>query len=249
MLTSSMREFVQPCENLFFIPIAICGGSLNTQMEPSKPRIPDLQVQSLAVDFIDNHLDKYHPAFSTPHARYDPAQGSFVAVPTPRLGSPPMQSPDKQQPSAMRQRDDMTLSPRSLADPANALKFWDSLFVRAMKKFAVGPKATKEPAGRAQAGFSIRDKTSWTAIFKTLQSAQESYFRTKGIKGAARIGYRAFADHAAPLLLDVTNLVPETGCVFVTPVVGSIQIVLEVTQLSHFLAFLSPKINKTKGVR
>lgn len=199
-------------------------------MEPSKSYIPDLQLQSLAVDFIDNRLDKYHPAFSTPPARYDPASGSFIAVPTPQPDTT-MQS-QQQQPSTTPQVDDVQLSPRPLAEPAKALKFWDSLFVRAMNKFTTGPKAAGEPDDRVKKGFSIRDKKNWTSVFDTLQKAKESYFQKKGIKGGFRTVYRAMADYGAPILLDATNLVPETGCMFVTPVVGSIQIVLEVTLLS-----------------
>ena len=142
-----------------------------------------------------------------------------------------MQS-QQQQPSTTPRADDVQLSPRPLAEAANALKFWDSLFVRAMNKFTAGPKAAKELDGRVEAGFSIRDKKNWTAVFDTLQKAKQFYFQKKGIKGAVRRVYRAMADYGAPVLLDLTNLVPETGCMFVTPVVGSIQIVLEVTLLS-----------------
>lgn len=200
-------------------------------MEPSKSDIPDLQLQSLAVDFIDNRLDKYHPAFSTPPARYDPARGSFMPVLTPRPDTT-MQSQQHQQLSTTPRPDDVQLIPRPPAEPAKALKFWDSLFVRAMNKFTAGPNAVKEPGGRAEAGYSIRDKKDWTAVFDTLQDAKQCYFQKKGIKGTFRRVYRSIADFGAPVLLDVTKLVPETGCLFVTPVVGAIQIVLEVTLLS-----------------
>lgn len=112
-------------------------------MEPSKSYIPDLQLQSLAVGFIDNRLDKYHPAFSTPPARYDPARGSFMPVLTPR--------PDTTMQSQQPRADDAQLIPQPRAGPAKALKFWDSLFVRAMNKFTVGPNSLKEPVGRAEA--------------------------------------------------------------------------------------------------
>ena len=200
-------------------------------MEPSKSYIPDLQLQSLAVDFIDNRLDKYHAAFSTPPARYDPVRASFVAVPKSQPDST-MQSQQQQQHPTTPPADDTQLSPRPRAEPAHALKFWDSLFVRAMHKFTAGPKAAKEPSGRVEAGYSIRDKTNWTAVFDTLQRAKQSYFEKKGIKGAVRRVYRAIADHGAPVVLDLTRLVPNTDCVFVTPVVGSIQIILEVALLS-----------------
>ncbi|OBT53466.1 hypothetical protein VE04_05390 [Pseudogymnoascus sp. 24MN13] len=194
-------------------------------MEPSKSYIPDLQLQSLAVDFIDNRLDKYHPAFSTPPARYDPARGSFIAVVTPRPDTT-MQS-QQQQLSTTPRADHVQLIPRPRAEPAKALKFWDSIFVRAMNKFTAGSDAAKEPGGRVEAGFSIRDKKDWIAVFDTLQEAKQCYFDKKGIKGTIRGVYRAIADFGAPVMLDLTKLVPETGCLFVTPVVGSIQIVLE----------------------
>ncbi|KFZ04780.1 hypothetical protein V501_08982 [Pseudogymnoascus sp. VKM F-4519 (FW-2642)] len=196
-------------------------------MEPSKSNIPDLQLQSLAVDFIDNRLDKYHPAFSTPPARYDPARGSFMPVLTSRPETTMQSQQQQQQPSTTPRADDVQLIPRPRAEPAKALKFWDSLFVRAMNKFTAGPDAAKEPGGRAEAGYSIRDKKDWTAVFDTLQEAKQCYFERKGIKGTFRRVYRSIADFGAPVLLDVTKLVPETGCLFVTPVVGSIQIVLE----------------------
>ncbi|OBT85447.1 hypothetical protein VE02_06171 [Pseudogymnoascus sp. 03VT05] len=151
-------------------------------MEPSKSYIPDLQLQSLAVDFIDNHLDKYHPAFSTPPARYDPARGSFMPVLTPRPDTT-MQS--QQQPSTTPRADDVQLIPRPRAEPFRALKFWDSIFIHAMNKFTAGPDAAKEPGGRVEAGFSIRDKKDWTAVFDTLQEAKQCYFHKKGIKCTA----------------------------------------------------------------
>ncbi|KAF8853903.1 hypothetical protein BDZ45DRAFT_62075 [Acephala macrosclerotiorum] len=191
-------------------------------MEPSKSYIPDLQLQSLAIDFIDKRLDKYHPAFATPPARYDPALGSFIAVSTPHLDNTTMES--QQQPSTTPQTEDVQLPPRPLAEPAKALKFWDSIFVRAMDQFKLGPK---EPKGRVEAGFSIRDKKDWTAVFDILERAKQLYFKGAKITSAIRRVYRKMADHLAPVVLDLTNLVPETGCMFVTPVLGSVQIILE----------------------
>jgi hypothetical protein len=197
-------------------------------MEPSKSYIPDLQLQSLTVDFIDNRLDKYHPAFATPPAQYDAALGSFIVVSTPQ---PETTMQSQQQPSVTPQaeEEDVLLPPRPLAEPARAMKFWDSIFVRAMDEFKSG---LDEPKGRVKAGFSIRDKEDWTTVFDTLERAKQDYFKGAKIKSAFRRVYRTMADHLAPVFLDLTNLVPETGCMFVTPVMGSIQIILEVTLLS-----------------
>ena len=193
-------------------------------MEPSKSNIPDLDRQSLAVDFIDNRLDKYHPGFATPPARYDPALDSFI-VSTPR----PVDAMQSQQPSTTPQQGDVKLSPRQPAEPAAALRFWDHLFVRAMDQFK---SASKEPKGRVEVGFSIRDKKDWTAVFDQLEKARDLYFKGKKVTSAIRGVYRKLADHVAPVALDLTKLAPNTDCMFVTPVVGSIQIILEVWTLS-----------------
>jgi hypothetical protein len=136
----------------------------------------------------------------------------------------------QQQPSTTSPGEDVRLPPRPLAEPAKALKFWNSIFDPAMDQFNLGPK---EPGGRVKAGFSIRDKKDWTAVFDQLERAEKLYFEEEKIKGAFRRVYRTVADHIVPVVLDLTYLVPETGCMFVTPVVGSIQIILEVIPCSR----------------
>ncbi|KAK3987004.1 hypothetical protein QBC44DRAFT_352083 [Cladorrhinum sp. PSN332] len=202
--------------------------------------IPNLRSQSLAVDFIDNRLDKYHPAFATPLARYDPALGGFVVVPSPReapaaapAGNTSAMGPKREgieltvslpRESGSVSGDNTRLSPRPLAEPTEALKFWDAIFAPAMHQFQA---STREPNGRREAGFSIRDAHDWTAVFDQLDAAKEHYFAKAKIKGSVRYVYRKLADNMAPVLLSVTNLAPQTDCMFVTPVLGSIQIVLE----------------------
>ena len=189
-------------------------------MERSKSNIPQLDLQSLAVDFIDNHLDKYHLGFASPPARYDPALDSFIVL-TPE-GVPEMQS---SQPSTTLQQGNMLLPPRPAAQPVAALQFWDQLFTRAMDEFKL---VCLEPKGRVEAGFSIRNKRNWTAVYDQLEKAKDHYFKGRRIESTFRRVFRSMADRAAPVALDLTKLVPDMSSIFISPVVGSIQIMLEV---------------------
>ncbi|EXJ72273.1 uncharacterized protein A1O5_04777 [Cladophialophora psammophila CBS 110553] len=191
-------------------------------MEPAKSYIPDLDRQSLAVDFIENRLGKYHPGFATPPARYDPALDSFI------IWTPPVDvKMQLSQTATTPQQGDVQIFPRPPAKPVAALKFWDLLFARAMSQFKM---ASEEPKGRETAGFSIRDKTHWTAVFDQLEKARDVYFEGKKPTSTVRNVYRKLADRAAPVALDVTKLVPDMNSVFVTPVVASIRIILEAVQ-------------------
>ncbi|OQV08649.1 hypothetical protein CLAIMM_12882 [Cladophialophora immunda] len=181
-------------------------------MEPAKAYIPELGRQSLAVDFIDNRLGKYHPGFATPPARYDPALDSFI------ISSPPADAMQSQQTFATPQQGNVHIGPRPVPKPVAALQFWNFLFDRAMGEFKL---ASEEPKGREKAGFSIRDKTNWAAVFDQLEKARDFY------SGKKRPSYRKLADHAAPVALDVIKLVPDMNSVFVTPVVASVRIILE----------------------
>ncbi|KAK0752938.1 hypothetical protein B0T18DRAFT_395663 [Schizothecium vesticola] len=200
-------------------------------MNPPESSIPNLQLQSLAVDFIDTRLHKYHPAFATPPARYDPALGGFVVVPSPPLGGAAAGSAmtqDKVQEAELASpeisSENAGLTPRPLAEPAEALRFWDSIFFSAMHQFQL---STEEPKGRFEAGFSIRDAQDWTTVFDRLEAARKHYFGGANTKATFRRVYRHLADNTAPLFLSLTKLAPQTDCMFVTPVLGSIQIVLE----------------------
>ncbi|KIW97210.1 uncharacterized protein Z519_02602 [Cladophialophora bantiana CBS 173.52] len=188
-------------------------------MDPATSYILDLDRQSLAVDFIENRLAKYHPGFATPPARYDPALDSFIILTPPADAR--MQSP---QTSAMPPQGDVQIFPRPPAKPVAALKFWDLLFARAMSQFKM---ASEEPKGHEAARFSIRDKTNWTAVCGQLEKARDLYFEGKEPTSTMRNVYHKLANRAAPVALDVTKLVPDMNSVFVTPVVASIRIILE----------------------
>lgn len=213
-------------------------------MASSHPSIPDLSLQLPAVDFIDNRLDKYHQGFVTPPAKYDPKTGDFficepqfsnpvlpgwssaagaTLTAPPTLSLAPAISGAEPEPVA---EDDFLIPPRPLAEPAAALKFWDSLFLRAMERFK--QEHPIEPKALLDLGRGIRDKEDWTSVFDQLESAKQEYCSLeKGFEAEFRKVYRKFAQHAAQPLIGAVKFVLDVGN-YVTPVLGAVQILLEV---------------------
>lgn len=218
-------------------------------MEHFHGQMPNLQLQSAAVDFIENSLDKYHPAFSTPPSRYDPYVGGFViqnqssempqgpfpatavaihrdenspAPPDPALAT--FAEPDLTPESGRR------IAPRPIPRPVEALRFWDSLFPQARAHFV--KEHPDEPEHLIKSELRVRDKTNWTEVFDQVEAAKNdcSKFDNK-FKAGFRKVYRKFGEQAAEPLNRVSKLVPaggDMGALAVTPIIGCVQILLEV---------------------
>lgn len=200
-------------------------------MDLSRRYIPDLHRQSPAIDFIENRLDAYHPAFGTPPSQYDPDLDLFIVNdPQPRRESPPvfgtMRSIQTATPPPLLSAAEVERPvPRPLAEPSEVLKFWDSLFEPAMMKFT--RRHTFEPLEITEKKRGIRDKRDWTGVFDQLDAVKQEYSQVdKGFKARYRKVYRKFADHIAPSLLGVVDLVPNNE--YVSPVLGVVQVLLEV---------------------
>lgn len=213
-------------------------------MERSNAQIPDLHVQSPTVDFIDNRLDKYHPAFSTPPSHYDPALRSFIVndaeaevesaassvVAASQEQQPDTESTAVSRPEASLHPKTSSLSPRPPPKPLETLEFWAAYFPLAMKQFT--DKHTHEPEHLVKAGRRIRDKDDWAQVFDQLEATRNEYSQIDNkFKSGFRRVYRKFGDQAAEPLYRLTKLIPgggELGSAAVTPIVGCVQIVLEV---------------------
>lgn len=216
-------------------------------MNTRQSRIPDLQLQSTAVDFIENSLDKYHPAFSTPPSRYDPCLGGFV-IQEPLNASrveatsamavaihDDQRSPAPESALAVTTQPNLTLeshlkiSPRPMPQ-IDALEFWDALFPQAMAHLV--KTHPHEPAHLGKSEWKIRDKTNLTDVFDQVEAARNYCSKVDNkFKAGFRKVYRKFGEHAAEPLNRVSKLVPaggDMGALAVTPIIGCVQILLEV---------------------
>ena len=142
-------------------------------MNSSRQYLSDFSRQSLAVDFIETRLNMHHQAFATPPSQYDPnlhlfvisePQASQYNLPVGSYAMHPVQATAV--PALLPGGEDQRLAPRPLAKPSEVLKFWDSLFEPAMKKFKDLHPA--EPPEIIQKQSSIRDKKDWTSVFNQL---------------------------------------------------------------------------------
>ena len=193
--------------------------------------MPDLSRQSLAVDFIETHLDAHHPAFATPPSQYDPDLRLFViSEPQAQPGFPlepytMHMSQAASAPALLTGVEDERLAPRPLAKPSEALKFWDSLFEPAMKQFKEAHPTA--PPELDQRNIGIRDQTDWTGVFDQLEKAKQEYSRVdRGFKARFRRVYRKFSENVAPPMLGTAGFIPDVD--YVSPVLGAVQILLEV---------------------
>jgi hypothetical protein len=203
-------------------------------MEPSRSFIPDLHAQSPAVDFIDKRADQYHPAFAVPPSKYDPAFRMYMVESRPPNWGPPLSwemmastrpaawpTPAPRLPSSP---DEPPPRPRPLAEPVDALKFWDTLFPLAMDQFKA--EGLVEPEELIKKGLGIRDAHDWTSVFDKFELAKQAYSNVdKGFKAKFRNVYRSIADTGVQPLMNVTKLVPNVE--YITPVLGIVEILLE----------------------
>lgn len=206
--------------------------------------IPNLQRQSPAVDFIENSLNKYHPAFAKPPSRYDPDLGGFIIQQTqddsPGPSTPSITVSESHEASLVVQTTSegdtyapaaiSSIQPRPTPQPVEALEFWDSLFPMAMSQLAKSHPSAPEHLTEARHG--IREARNWTQVYDQVEKARTEYCKSNGtFRAGFQKVYRKFGDHAAEPLHRVTKLVPsggDLGAVAVTPIIGCLQIFLEV---------------------
>lgn len=159
-----------------------------------------------SVDFIDNRLPEHHQLFADPSMHYDPVTEKYVPI---------MAKVD----------DSATLIARPVLTNINAMKFWESILPKAMSEL----NSTAEPGGRSKTVYTIRDKTSWNAIYSILEAARFKYENREGPANKLREVRRKVASKIAPLegvVKIASKLVPDGTPA--TPVVGALEVLLDV---------------------
>ncbi|EHK20110.1 uncharacterized protein TRIVIDRAFT_48011 [Trichoderma virens Gv29-8] len=163
-----------------------------------------------SVVFIDNRLQEHHQMFADPSVRYDSAVKKYVP--------------------SMSTEDDGTASmSRPVLTNINAMKFWEDILPKAMSEL----NSTAEPKDRYKTTYSIRDKTSWSDIYSSLEAARFKYENKEGAANKLREVRRKAASKIAPLegvVRIASKVVPEGTCA--TPVLGSLQVLLDAVKIA-----------------
>lgn len=168
--------------------------------------------QPPAVDFIENRMSNYHPAFYSSQVQWSQNQGRFIAVALPArafLDVPPHSEP------------------RPRPKLIDEMKFWESVLPAAMKQLATVPEPQYGEGLQVQ--WSIRHTKTWADVQAKLEMARQSYnfefdkARTKGIRKALRRGL----DRTAPYVKQGAKLVPVSD--FTSPVLKVLEFVLDVS--------------------
>lgn len=172
--------------------------------------IPRVNLQPPSVDFIDNRLDEYHPAFKTnSNVQYDPAVGHYAIMPPGALMLEPVS--------------EQSMLPRQALPKAGQLKFWNTLLPEAMDRLRGKPILKLKPE------YLIRDKTSWEDVHDQLQKAQELYEgNSKSSRGRIKNILRNITDNSGSIK-QVTDVVKQIDYVSVPMAVMGI--LLDVSRL------------------
>jgi hypothetical protein len=208
--------------------------------------IPEIRLQPVSVDFIENELDSFHPGFANPPSHYDARFTDFVlnnsasemseqtlatynrmqwALTSTQVE--PVMFPAVQPPLTLAPMTREVLPVRRRAEPIAALKFWDELFKPSMAQFV---KAHGTEPAEVKKKCSIRDQNDWTGVFDRLEAAKNAYSKVdKGFQSVFRKVYRKIADNTGAPLSVVKTTKEFVDNDYASPVLGALQLVLEVS--------------------
>ncbi|KAN0095106.1 hypothetical protein V8E51_015817 [Hyaloscypha variabilis] len=190
--------------------------------------IPMLSPHPPTVTFIEHRLPKYHPVFATSSMQYDPMVQQYVPNSQALvLGSNNGMVATGSSVAPLNNTEPL---PRPVLTDNKAMKFWNDIFSAAMDRF----KSTKEPKGRSQTVYNIRDKTDWDSVYDTLTLAREKYQENGGSVGRwLRRVRRKAADNITPgaeVAKIASKVVPQNP--YATPVVGAVEVLLDAVKIA-----------------
>jgi hypothetical protein len=194
-------------------------------MASSSDFVPDLGSQPPSVDFIENRMPKYSPAFRNSPVSYNTASQRFISTHRQKNGPREQISPIYIQNNAIEQEFPPIGQPMALvASPSTnteAMKYWNDIFPDALTQL----QTTAEPRIK-NLELRIRYDKGWDTIYIKLENARSGYLKQGGQFGQM---VRWCADHttSATILVKIAQGVAPSNP-YSTPVLGAVQLILNV---------------------
>ncbi|TRX87794.1 hypothetical protein FHL15_011316 [Xylaria flabelliformis] len=171
---------------------------------------PPFILHTPAVDFIENRMSEYHPAFDVSGFRYSPTQNQFVPLTNSHVASTSTLAPPPPR-------------PRSTPGSINSMDFWSEVFPEAMNQLNKG--SLLDSNGWQ---WDIRRLTAWPDVQAKLDMARRDYdFRNGQRVGKFRRKMRLAMDKVAAPLQQGMKLIPDID--IISPVVSVIGLLLDVS--------------------
>ncbi|KAI0872212.1 hypothetical protein GGS24DRAFT_468408 [Hypoxylon argillaceum] len=187
------------------------------QVPPPRSSAPTFILHTPAVDFIENRMSQYHPAFDTTGFRYSPTQSQFIPVSSPsNVTYPSILAPLPASPALP--------SPRPTPSSTNDMGFWASIFPEAIKRLNQEPLPYSGPYQRQ---WGIRHLSMWPDVQAKLDMARRDYDFYNGQQhvGKFRRKLRFVADKATVPLQQGAKLIPDID--IASPVISVIGLLLD----------------------
>ncbi|ETS84739.1 hypothetical protein PFICI_02764 [Pestalotiopsis fici W106-1] len=191
--------------------------------EASPPPGPSITLHSPAIDFIENELPDYHPAFDARHVRFDLSRDQFVPR-TPYLNGTLVR---ESIPSSMLSVPSMPPPSQQLTRPApgqiNEMGFWVELFPKVVQMLQEDPI----PSNLDDSKWGIRGLSTWADVQARLDMARREYNFQHGSQsaGSFRRAVRNGLDKHAVAVKQAARFVPDVD--LAKPIVGAIHVVID----------------------
>ncbi|KAI1737675.1 hypothetical protein F4680DRAFT_427593 [Xylaria scruposa] len=187
----------------------------------SRGPLPTFVLHTPAVDFIENRMSEYHPAFDVSGFRYSPTQNQFVPLSDSHVASPSTLAAATA--AAPPPAAPIPPQPRSTPGSINDMDFWSEVFPEAMNRLIQESPSDSEVYGRQ---WGIRHLSAWPNVQAKLDMAHRDYdFRNDQRVGKFRRKMRLAMDKVSAPLQQGMNLVPDID--IVSPVVSVICVLLD----------------------
>jgi hypothetical protein len=198
---------------------------------PTTRTPPPIKLWSPAVDFIENRMWQYHPAYNAQGFSYNAVQGQFVAV------APSSMTSASSSLTALNVQ--APLQPRPAPEVVNDMNFWSEVLPKAIEEL----NKTEAPKQGLQSHWGIRHCSNWPDIQAKLDMARRDYDYIHGPQhvGRFRKKVRDALDKTTVPLQQVVKGIPSTD--FTSPIVSISNVLLDVSVNLQFRDYQSSLID------